>query len=115
MFKWVEFCSAVRDEVKRLGWEDLELAGLLGLPVQPPKIVDSIGRPQRGSLLANEHPDPKNYRRVIVIRREIALDNREADYVSYANATIEFLDQNGPFPDENPLFLIFIPTGIQEY
>ena len=63
----------------------------------------------------NQHPDPENYRRVLGIRREIAIESRESDYVVYSNVILDFLATQSSFSGENSLFIVDVMTSHGEY
>jgi hypothetical protein len=94
---------------------DDDLREILTDASQPPRVVDDVGRPLPNSALINQHPDPNNYSRIIKIRRAIAVDKKEQDYIKYADAIITFLDSFGPFSESDPLWLILIATHKNQY
>jgi len=115
MINWNQFSIAARNCVKELTWEDDELLSILRTTEQPSRSIDAVGRPQVGAALVNQHPDPENYRRVMEIRRDIAVENSDEDYILYANLILCFLAKQSPFSENNQLFIIDIMTKQGEY
>ena len=110
MFSWSIFCSLATATAQTARIEDLELFEMLRLKDQPQKETDQYGCPQPKSVLVNEHPEPENFRRIMEVRRSHFVRMNEMDNIAYADQALDFMKENCPFSDENPLIIVTIPT-----
>ena len=114
-FSWTRFRRHAAKVVQAWQSQDVDLASILARPRPPNKSVDEYGRPLPDSVLANEHPDPSNFERVLRVRSELARDERNEAYAAYASRLLVFFRKYGPFSDANPLFVVQIATRKDEY
>lgn len=111
MFSWNEFSTAAL-AMEGLGTNDAELRSILRQPHPPAEATNEFGQPICGSAVIRQHPDVPNYKRIIQVRKQIAVEKNDQEYVSYADQIQTFLNSvQGPFV----LFVVVIATGANLY
>lgn len=92
MFVWNDFRSLALVAAAPLCKNDSDLAKLLAANSPAKEQTDDIGRPIPESVGIHQMTDPENFKRALRIRRDLAQNDRNSRYVSYADSLLRFLE-----------------------
>ena len=112
MFLWNEFTSSALTAVGARWREDGNLAEMLGSRCPAKEQTDAFGRPLPESVLIRQMNDLDNFKRALRIRRNLAQDTGNTNYVSYADAVLDFLE---PIMADAELVTVLIATRTATY
>jgi hypothetical protein len=112
MFNWQQFTPLARLSVASANIQDDDLNAILTGSEPPPSNSDKVGRPAHNCARVSHHPDVANLKRVIAVRRSLAVDDENVSYIRYADQVLHFIDE---ISNSDPLYLISIATSSNFY
>lgn len=112
MFAWNEFRSLALVAAESLAKNDSELSKLLGASSPASEKTDELGRPVPESVGIHQMTDPEHFKRALRIRRDLARNEGNRSYVTYADSVLSFLE---PITADVTIFTVLVATKKGNY
>ena len=112
MFIWKEFSKQAQVLAKQRYSDDARLAEIISASDPIPEKMDDIGKPLAESVGIHQQGNIENYKRILTVRREIALKSESKDYVDYVDKVQRFISELTP---EGSLYIVLIATRLGVY